>query len=108
MPPGRLDRLVQLIDHSTLVMPMQDAGARRLDEHRVSELGDLGQAPLALLGCAQSRARTTSYRPTGKPRADISRFVYSLSMPTAEASTPEPTYGVPASSSRPCRVPSSP
>ena len=31
-----------------------------------------------------------------------------LSMHSAEASTPDPTYGTPASSSRPCTVPSSP
>ncbi len=31
-----------------------------------------------------------------------------LSIPTAEASTPQPTYGILASSRRPCSVPSSP
>ncbi len=32
----------------------------------------------------------------------------SLSIASAEPSTPEPTYGTPASSSSPCTVPSSP
>ena len=56
----------------------------------------------------QSRSRTTTYRPTGRPRADMSSFMYSLSMPAALAKTPAPTYLVPVISSRPCRVPSSP
>ena len=56
----------------------------------------------------QSRSRTTTYRPTGRPRADMSSFMYSLSMPAALANTPAPTYRVPVISSRPCRVPSSP
>ena len=56
----------------------------------------------------QSRSRTTTYRPTGRPRADMSSFMYSLSMPAALAKTPAPAYLVPVISSRPCRVPSSP
>ena len=56
----------------------------------------------------QSLSRTTTYRPTGRPRADMSSFMYSLSMPAALANTPAPTYRVPVISSRPCRVPSSP
>ena len=56
----------------------------------------------------QSRSRTTTYRPTGRPRADMSSFMYSLSMPAALANTPAPAYLVPVISSRPCRVPSSP
>ena len=56
----------------------------------------------------QSRSRTTTYRPTGRPRAVMSSFMYSLSMPAALAKTPAPAYRVPVISSRPCRVPSSP
>ena len=42
------------------------------------------------------------------PKEVNTRFMYSLSWPTAEASTPAPTYGTPESSRRPWRVPSSP
>ncbi len=56
----------------------------------------------------QSRAVTTTYGPSGRPLAAKTRFMYSLSMLTALASTPAPTYGTPASSSRPWMVPSSP
>ena len=38
----------------------------------------------------QSRSRTTTYRPTGSPRAAKISFMYSLSMPAALASTPAP------------------
>ncbi len=55
-----------------------------------------------------SRSRTTTYRPAGRPRADMSSFMYSLSMPAALANTPAPAYRVPVISSRPCSVPSSP
>jgi hypothetical protein len=51
---------------------------------------------------------TTSYGPTGRPAAENSTFCTALSMPTAEARTPAPTYGTPASSSIPWMVPSSP
>ncbi len=57
---------------------------------------------------SHSRGRMTSYGPTGSPKERNTRFMYSLSWPTAEASTPEPTYGTPESSRRPWRVPSSP
>ncbi len=56
----------------------------------------------------QSRSLTTTYGPTGRPRADKISFMYSLSMPAALANTPAPAYLVPVISSRPCRVPSSP
>ncbi len=46
--------------------------------------------------------------PTGSLACRNRRFCMSLSMPTAEPITPEPTYGSPARSSRPCTVPSSP
>src|ERR1700681_4136981 len=42
------------------------------------------------------------------PAAAVSAFARALSMHRAEASTPEPVYGRPSSSSIPCTVPSSP
>ena len=45
---------------------------------------------------------------TGMPRSRSTALNRSLSMQSADAVTPEPTYGTPASSSRPCTVPSSP
>src|ERR1700744_1532970 len=60
-----------------------------------------GEAP-------QSLSRTTTYGPMGSPRAAISSFMYSLSMPAALASTPAPAYLIPAISSSPWIVPSSP
>ncbi len=57
---------------------------------------------------SHSRGRITTYGPTLSPKEVNTRFMYSLSWPTAEASTPEPTYGTPESSRRPWRVPSSP
>ena len=56
----------------------------------------------------QSLSRTTTYRPMGSPRAANSSFMYSLSMPAALASTPAPAYLIPAISSSPWIVPSSP
>ena len=53
-------------------------------------------------------SRTTTYRPMGSPRAANSSFMYSLSMPAALASTPAPAYLMPAISSSPWMVPSSP
>ena len=51
---------------------------------------------------------TVKYSVTGRPRSASRRFVTSLSIDTADASTPAPTYGRSASSSSPCTVPSSP
>ena len=45
---------------------------------------------------------------TGIPWSRITDLKTSLSMQSADASTPAPTYGTPASSSSPCTVPSSP
>ena len=44
----------------------------------------------------------------GSPRGANTCFIITLSIPTAEPSTPDPTYGRSASSSRPWTVPSSP
>ena len=56
---------------------------------------------------SRAPSRITS-RVTGMPTAATSFFVYSLSIPHADASTPGPTYGTPAISSMPWTVPSSP
>ncbi len=53
-------------------------------------------------------ARSTAYGPTGMPSTVASFLVNSLSMAAAEAKTFAPTYGMPAISSRPWIVPSSP
>ena len=55
-----------------------------------------------------SSRSTTRYFACGNPRAANTSLATALSMPTAEASTPAPTYGMLASSSSPCTVPSSP
>ena len=52
--------------------------------------------------------RSTAYGPTGMPSAAQSFLVNSLSMAAAEANTFAPTYGMPAISSSPWMVPSSP
>ena len=56
----------------------------------------------------QALSRTTTYGPMGSPRAANRSFMYSLSMPAALASTPAPAYLIPAISSSPWIVPSSP
>ncbi len=45
---------------------------------------------------------------TGTAASRSSLFITSLSIPMAEPNTPAPTYGMPATSNRPCRAPSSP
>src|SRR5205085_6924076 len=60
-------------------------------------------------GCSRhSLRRTTVYSTSGSPCAENTAFIVALSMPTADASTPAPTYGTSASSSSPWMVPSSP
>src|SRR4051812_32563115 len=51
---------------------------------------------------------SSRYRACGRPAALNARFIITLSMPTADPSTPDPTYGSPANSNKPCTVPSSP
>src|SRR5580658_2101776 len=58
--------------------------------------------------CSHSERRTARNGTIGNPACPNRRFCTSLSMPTAEANTPAPTYGNPASSINPCTVPSSP
>src|SRR5712691_2968486 len=48
------------------------------------------------------------WRATGTPLSRSTFLKRSLSMQSADAATPAPTYGTPASSSSPCTVPSSP
>src|SRR5271156_711192 len=57
---------------------------------------------------SHSERRTARNGTIGNPTCSNKRFCTSLSMPTADASTPAPTYGTPASSINPCTVPSSP
>lgn len=57
---------------------------------------------------SETPARSTAYGPTGMPSAAASFLVNSLSMAAAEAKTFAPTYGIPAISSIPWMVPSSP
>ena len=42
---------------------------------------------------SHSRRCTTTQSGTRRPRARKTTFISALSMPTAEASTPQPTYG---------------
>ena len=55
-----------------------------------------------------SPSRSVTLRATGIPRSRSTALKRSLSMHSADAATPAPTYGTPASSSSPCTVPSSP
>ena len=57
---------------------------------------------------ASSPARTVRLRATGTPLSRMTDLNRSLSIASAEAVTPAPTYATPASSSRPWTVPSSP
>ena len=81
---------------------------RRLDEHRDSP-GAPRSAPRSHRATPPTLPRSTTRCATiGSPRAAKHTFIIALSIPTAEASTPAPTYGTSASSSSPCTVPSSP
>jgi hypothetical protein len=56
----------------------------------------------------QSLSVITVYGPTGSPAEASSTFITCLSIITADAVTPDPTYLTSARSSRPWMVPSSP
>ncbi len=62
----------------------------------------------APLGGKRIRARTARYATCGSPACAISSLNITLSMHSADASTPAPTYGTSRHSSSPCTVPSSP
>ena len=89
-----------------------DADARseigRLDEHRQAEPAPRVRRRRRPARRARAAAAPPRTAHCGRPCAPKTRFISALSMPTAEASTPQPTYGTLASSSRPCTVPSSP
>src|SRR5699024_5725600 len=58
--------------------------------------------------CCQSASVMVTQGPTFSPAYWYAIFMKCLSMPTAEASTPAPSYGTPSVSKRPWTVPSSP
>ena len=93
-----LDRGAQLVVVARLRDPDRRAEPRRLDEDGVAERVLAARRPW----------RSVTFRVTGIPRSRITALNRSLSMQSAEPSTPAPTYGTPASSSSPCTVPSSP
>ena len=97
---------------SARVLRLRDADARaevrRLDEHRDSRARVRSRRPrLAPRSASRAGARRGKGRPEGR-RAANTTFITALSMPTADARTPAPTYGTLASSSSPWMVPSSP
>ncbi len=79
---------------------LTNTGKPRLVDDRV-EHGALVALPVAL-------EHDLVVAHAADPRAANTSFIAALSMPTADASTPAPTYGTLASSSSPCTVPSSP
>ena len=104
---GRLDRRRQRVRR----LRLRDADARseigRLHEHRQPERRRAA-LPAARGRRVHSCVTHHRIRRCGRPCAANTTFITALSMPTADASTPDPTYGTLASSSSPCTVPSSP
>ena len=90
----------------TLVMPTLDPARAGLTKTGKPSAATVSRT--AALSVAQARGVTTAYGPTGSPAPCSSVFMCPLSIAAAEAKTPDPTYGTPASSSSPCSVPSSP
>ena len=89
-------------------MPDARAQVRRLHEHRIAERRlELLRDGVAAAAASRGAARRDTGRRAG-PAAANTTFMIALSMPTADASTPAPTYGTLASSSSPWIVPSSP
>ena len=97
-----LERAVELgLGRDLARCPTDEPEPRGLDEHRQA------RAPRALAPAVLAVARARS--PTcGTPARASSSLKTTLSMRSAEASTPAPTYGTSSSSSRPWTVPSSP
>ncbi len=88
---------------ATLRMPTDDPRLAGLTNTGVPS----GPAIASHLGCG-SLACATRKSATGMPAPTSNRFITSLSMPTAAASTPGPANGMPAVFSIPCTDPSSP
>src|SRR5271168_3149668 len=91
----------------TLVMPTDEPSVAGFTNTGKRNLRATAFFTASGFACHSARM-TTRHSTTGIRASRNRRFCTSLSMPTAEASTPEPTYGTPASSSSPCTVPSSP
>ena len=90
----------------TLVMPMLDparAGLTNTGQDRPCTA-----SIAAALSRSHSLSVITVYGPTGSPAEPSSTFITCLSIITADAVTPDPTYLTSARSSRPWMVPSSP
>ena len=64
--------------------------------------------PRARVALPLARSVRRRAAPTGSPAEARTIFMYALSIPTAEARTPDPTYRMPAISNSPWIVPSSP
>ena len=79
----------------------------RLDEHRQSQRRRSRRAPARALRASVARARRRSST-WSTPATPISCLNSTLSMHTADAVTPAPTYATSSVSSSPCTVPSSP
>ena len=90
------DRGGQLVPCGDPADPDGRATARRLDEDGQPESFAVLERQRLLAAAAAPRGHRS-----GSPSAASSFLVNSLSMPAALASTPAPTYGTPASSSRP-------
>ena len=72
-------------------MPIEDPARAGLTNTGYPSSSTASRTAARPSSVAQSRGRTTSYGPTSNPAWASSRFMNSLSMETAEASTPEPT-----------------
>ena len=119
---GALDlaRVDALLDQRALVVPQRDRDRGRevlaarftfvtpTDEPPLDGLTKTGSGSAAasarLVGAAHGRPRAAS----GVPASRRSALKTALSIPTAEAVTPAPTYGTPSVSRKPWSAPSSP
>ena len=104
------------IEHLLVVAPRELDGGRRARRRRApsrcrptSRAAPASRTPGSRTGCSTaSPSRSVTLRATGMPRSRSTALKRSLSMQSAEAATPAPTYGTSASSSSPWTVPSSP
>ena len=90
----------------TFVMPREDPARAGLTKTGKPRL--VTRAKASSRRSRQSRSVITVQSPTGRPADRSAAFMKPLSIASADASTPDPTYGTPCISSRPCTVPSSP